>query len=333
MSDPVKNVEIEDVLSSIRKLVSEGEQARARETEPSQAGAGDAGHRAGQDPAESRAAEEDRPAKLVLTPAQLVTQGDDAFVGHSRDDEEAPRQTAEAEAPEATEGDVVPHLLDRPIGNFLRRDESEGPEPADSGRDVTQADASGPDQDGSETDSAVSETAQHEMTVAEQPAETPVGDSATPENRRSALEATIAELEASVGGEGFEPDGSEAANMAATLAWPRSRRSRINFGAEAARTVQDAPEEVVSAAEDDPSNEDTTAEDLARGTGPDDPYDASYDEELSGLEALDAAALRALVAEIVREELQGALGERITRNVRKLVRREIYRILSSQDFD
>lgn len=121
--------------------------------------------------------------------------------------------------------------------------------------------------------------------------------------------------------------------MAATLAWPRSRRSRINFGAEAARTVQDAPEEVVSAAEDDPSNEDTTAEDLARGTGPDDPYDASYDEELSGLEALDAAALRALVAEIVREELQGALGERITRNVRKLVRREIYRILSSQDFD
>jgi len=35
----------------------------------------------------------------------------------------------------------------------------------------------------------------------------------------------------------------------------------------------------------------------------------------------------------VRSELQGALGERITRNVRKLVRREIYRVLSSQEFE
>jgi cell pole-organizing protein PopZ len=43
--------------------------------------------------------------------------------------------------------------------------------------------------------------------------------------------------------------------------------------------------------------------------------------------------LRALVAEIIRAELQGALGERITRNVRKLVRREINRVLMSQDFD
>ena len=48
---------------------------------------------------------------------------------------------------------------------------------------------------------------------------------------------------------------------------------------------------------------------------------------------LDEEALRELVADIVRQELQGALGERITRNVRKLVRREIHRALSAQDFD
>jgi len=48
---------------------------------------------------------------------------------------------------------------------------------------------------------------------------------------------------------------------------------------------------------------------------------------------LDEDALRDLVAEIVRQELQGALGERITRNVRKLVRREIHRALTSQDLD
>ena len=45
---------------------------------------------------------------------------------------------------------------------------------------------------------------------------------------------------------------------------------------------------------------------------------------------LDEAELRDLVAEIVRSELQGALGEQITQNVRKLVRREIQRALIAQ---
>lgn len=44
--------------------------------------------------------------------------------------------------------------------------------------------------------------------------------------------------------------------------------------------------------------------------------------------APDREMLRALVAEVLREELQGELGERITRNVRKLVRREILRALA-----
>jgi hypothetical protein len=45
----------------------------------------------------------------------------------------------------------------------------------------------------------------------------------------------------------------------------------------------------------------------------------------------DEDALRRLVADVLREELQGELGERITRNVRKLVRREIYRAISSNE--
>ncbi|PWJ20442.1 hypothetical protein [Jannaschia seohaensis] len=44
-------------------------------------------------------------------------------------------------------------------------------------------------------------------------------------------------------------------------------------------------------------------------------------------------ALRDLIAEIVRQELAGALGERITRNVRKLVRRELRQIMSGEEFD
>ncbi len=46
---------------------------------------------------------------------------------------------------------------------------------------------------------------------------------------------------------------------------------------------------------------------------------------------LDEEMLREMVSEIVRRELQGSLGERITRNVRKLVRREIYRALETRD--
>ena len=48
-------------------------------------------------------------------------------------------------------------------------------------------------------------------------------------------------------------------------------------------------------------------------------------------EDFDEEALREVVRDIIREELQGALGERITRNVRKLVRAEINRALASRE--
>ncbi len=48
-------------------------------------------------------------------------------------------------------------------------------------------------------------------------------------------------------------------------------------------------------------------------------------------DAIDQDALRALVVKIVHEELSGELGERITRNVRKMVRREISRVMTSRE--
>lgn len=47
----------------------------------------------------------------------------------------------------------------------------------------------------------------------------------------------------------------------------------------------------------------------------------------------DEESLREMVSEMVRSELQGELGDRITRNVRKLVRREIYRALAAREFE
>jgi len=59
------------------------------------------------------------------------------------------------------------------------------------------------------------------------------------------------------------------------------------------------------------------------------------DVDLTGFDesVIDEDALRDLVAEIVRQELTGDLGERITRNVRKLVRREIHRALLTREFE
>jgi len=48
---------------------------------------------------------------------------------------------------------------------------------------------------------------------------------------------------------------------------------------------------------------------------------------------VDEQMLHDMVVDVVREELQGKLGERITRNVRKLVRREVFRALATLDFE
>ena len=68
--------------------------------------------------------------------------------------------------------------------------------------------------------------------------------------------------------------------------------------------------------------EDAPATDPSGGIfAADDPL--SYDEQV----------LRDMVREIIREELQGGLGERITRNIRKLVRAEIARALATQGME
>lgn len=86
---------------------------------------------------------------------------------------------------------------------------------------------------------------------------------------------------------------------------------------------------------DKDSDADTGFGDLGEETGTEaDGNDADdrdgfnlYSEETT----IDEEALRELVSELVRQELQGVLGERITRNVRRLVRREIERALALRE--
>jgi hypothetical protein len=115
-----------------------------------------------------------------------------------------------------------------------------------------------------------------------------------------------ADPDGSVGASDTRPDGGMAGGTVAS----ELRDSGPVIGAGAGH-----PEAVVVApGEDDDAGEDSMfapADDLV----------------------IDADALRDLVAEIIRQELQGPLGERITRNVRKLVRREINRALEGRTLE
>lgn len=116
-----------------------------------------------------------------------------------------------------------------------------------------------------------------------------------------ALEAAIAETQ-----DQWEPDGEGGDDYAGTendpIAWREQEKSE--------------PPAVPPM--DTVSRQDTSSAPSVPGSS-----DAILDEE----------SLRELVNSLLREELQGALGERITRNVRKLVRREIQRALTAQELD
>ena len=171
---------------------------------------------------------------------------------------------------------------------------------------------------------------------------------------RASLEATIANLEAAVTDERneWEPDGSEKVKPSAL---PHAfadfdtnafiTQGYVNeFSKDEAQTVSDdlTPHDVFLEPEltfkhrekYDPHVD--YGDDLLSGDDdgiriPDDLNEniAAY---LIDKTSLDEASLRDMIVDVVRKELQGELGNRITRNVRKLVRQEINNALSSKPF-
>ncbi len=273
MSDPVTNVEIEDVLSSIRRLVSNGQSERLNVTVAAPQGA------------EVQGAD-----RLVLTPALRVDEPMAEVHAHSA-------EAAEPEAPSVWTDTVGPEAEIE----FQNEGTPEGIEAED-----TQVDDA-PD---------------------------------VP----SELSAQAAEFEAMVAGrdDQWEPDGTSdddyAGDTAASaLSWSETNEVEAEVDEdEAAPSIDPDWDEADDLASDrhvqDWQGADADAD--ADAVRPTPAADADHGEGLLMDDAvLDEDALRDLVAEIVRQELQGALGERITRNVRKLVRREIHRALTSQDFD
>ncbi|MCC0078453.1 MAG: hypothetical protein H6899_00520 [Rhodobacter sp.] len=186
----------------------------------------------------------------------------------------------------------------------------------------------------------------------------PGADMGLPEPDFGKLEATIAELEAAVSasGEAWEGEVVEEAPRASNVT---ELYGRLNFShrnrnaAPDASSTPDTPGEAASPAtapavpadESGPSpvvatevglpgpEQDQTAAASVDPREPDvtDTDTATVEDGDPILETvIDEATLRALVAQIVREELQGQLGERITLQVRKLVRAEIAKALDER---
>mmetsp|Transcript_22627 Transcript_22627/g.37039 ORF Transcript_22627/g.37039 Transcript_22627/m.37039 type:complete len:261 (-) Transcript_22627:2627-3409(-) len=260
MSDPMTNTEVEDVLSSIRRLVSD-----EKRVEPEADAA----------PAKDR---------LVLTPSLRVLDDDTI-----PDDDNAP----ELEAVEAVDQHDV-DLTD-----------------ADSSDDPVLLETVVEDDADQETDPPGDDAQHAEPVEAEHP------DDASAMRTPETLGEKIAALETLIAGRAdeWEPDepGSDAyaGTEPPAMAWEDAE--------------EDSPDpEPQDVADDAPHFGTASYLDEADDDAP----LFSADEDI-----LDEAALRELVSDIVREELQGALGERITRNVRKLVRREIHRALAAQDLE
>jgi hypothetical protein len=267
MSNPVANVDIEDVLSSIRRLVSNSPETEDAMSRPAE----------GAD-------------RLVLTPSQRV---DDTRAAAPPD-----RAASKAEATASWAEDIAPPLSDT--------DADTDTDGADLATEEAEPESIFP-QDESEPESIFP---QDEDDGAE------AGAEGTPDPALDGIAAMFARHDAAAP-TAWEPDGDDEDAFAE--------------GAEAPaldwRDVDDTGED----AEPDRASE--RAETVERDWGTEAPGDAENAFALDDEAVLDEEALRDLVAEIVREELMGTLGERITRNVRKLVRREIHRALNSQDFD
>ncbi|WP_101065439.1 hypothetical protein [Roseovarius salinarum] len=324
MSDPVTNAEIEDVLSSIRRLVSSEDRDPRRESDAEQPD--DTTGESGETGGAGAAAADGAADRLVLTPSQRVN---DVDAG-----DPDPSETGDTGALAATDaldtGDAATEPGETEEQPFFHHHRSAPPWHA--GGLHPEGD------DAADTPAPVSDAA---------------GSAGGAHDAAAVLRARVAEFEAIIAAqnEQWEPDGTSddayAGGPTEALPWedyvPGADSAGTYDEAEAPADASDEPggdaaseaeveAEAPAAPRVETEPENAHADDHAdMGADDDETSDNWVADQQDAV--LDEDALRELVSQIVREELQGTLGERITRNVRKLVRREIHRALASQELE
>ncbi|MEP4197835.1 MAG: hypothetical protein ABJL99_19590 [Aliishimia sp.] len=350
MSEPVSNAEVEDVLASIRRLVSEEKrpvlQGKKATAKAKPAASPDVGARSVSaegklvltpslrvmEPETSENVAQTSVPKADVTGADTKTETDDVGV------KVAQATVVDQDTVAATNARTAAALVAK-----MTKSNSKDIVDVSSGNDVP------------ETSEALDANALFAKTTAtedvkqdtQDTAQTDDGVSAAPRVDPSSLSAKIAALEAVIGKreDHWEPDGvagsddySGTENPA--IAWEdHVVDAEDPIDDDAAGFEPDGSNETVEVQSEEPvlqagDDQKTEAPKLvvSAATAEADEVDESS-ALLEGEAILDEEALRDMVADIVRQELQGALGERITRNVRKLVRREIQRALAAQELD
>lgn len=335
MSDPVTNVEIEDVLSSIRRLVSED--ARVR---PLTGKASDRASERSRPLADEIAPTREAPGKLVLTPALRVTESEtapqdqDDTADDLSGDDAAQDSGAAAEADQQDQVDAAP-ISDSDVPDSAAHEVVAEPSPPHE--DAQQQAVEEMPEDAVQSVDALPWEDHHEAHH-EDYHEDLQGDYQAKEDHNETHSDTLLldeavsvedAGEADIWPEDPGLDPVETPQAAATPLGDVAGEYASASGGFVFSSVRDGAEHGTIAQED--MAQDTIAQaDAADAFSETDPADSLFADDET---ILDEEMLRELVTEIVRQELQGALGERITRNVRKLVRREIHRALTSHELE
>ena len=322
MSNSVSSFEIEDVLSSIRRLVSVDEREQKQDSK----------------------SEDSTQDRLVLSPA-LRIDGDtpadhDAVVDDiakaADDDEDGAGEDATDVAEDQSDdvsqpGDDVPN----PAEADDNRGDATEDDPQDTAEDHIEV-VSDPsaDDDEEENEDGVWEVLTFSHSDYRAPESNTKVD-AVADRDAATLEDVIAEVEAAVATQDdqWEPDEPTDIDFYPETTEPIAWGDSLEDAAE----PEEAPvaEEKVADAGAAAAQSETTASGVVSEAdqAQADEVETADKEWFADNALLDEDALRDLIGDIVRQELQGALGERITRNVRKLVRREIHRALMAQTFE
>ena len=303
MSDPLKTSDIEDVLSSIRRLVSEESRPRAQTLAPA------------------------GPGKLVLTPALRVSEPD---IDQDEDRDLVGMIAQDAEQNAEQQDEAVVSTADADGDDVVAEDDGAWQVPEslmlseETALHDVEPDAPA-DEDAAVVPDAGEEAGVFVLSDAWQDQREAEGDDVAGAEADDVLEWE----------DHVEPDTAATAEPEAATeadARPEMDEQPTALLPEEPGPAPDAPGPIPEEQSAVPRQEAAEMPLHAAMPGEDDadmpPFDLLAEDTL-----LDEDMLREMVAEIVREELQGALGERITRNVRKLVRREIHRALSSQEFE
>ena len=293
-------------------------------------------------PPEARAPQE--PEALVLTPALRVHEG-----GRTEPDSPAPEAIEEAPFEEAVDegAEAAPEVFADHVAEPAAEAVQEAVAESVSADDLPEAPAEPETLEAkiAALEALIAGSNEGAAALSEAPAAEP--DAPEAETTDTTDMAPDPAPEEALDWEDHDPDApeAEAAPNAAEEAPQDTPAEQQDTLAEQEEAQQDDTSEALDQDDDQPpakpfvfvSRNSVPGPEAAPEAEAGDDGDTDASEELvsaaADLGAIDEEALRDMVVEIVREELQGALGERITRNVRRLVRREIHRALASQELD